>query len=150
MTKKLILTGCLSALLISTAWAEQRKDASSRPFVVVRRCVERMENLDERSVRVISHVATRSVGLIDRLQENQMPQEAIAAADRSTAHIGEIAKNANEVVDRVLENCLMILREIEAPQIAFDLVNQAAATAKQNIQDAEERALAAIQDALSS
>ena len=150
MERKFVLIGCMVAMLSPSAWAERGGQSSSRAFIVVRRCVERIESLGERSVRIIAHQAVRSVGLIDHLQQSGMANEAVVIAGRSTAHIGEVVKNADALVDQVLEDCTMILVRMEAPQPALDLVQAAATLAKEKIQSAGARALMAIQAALNT
>lgn len=142
------LAGFVLAMCCVPAWAERNEGSSVRPFLVVRRCVERLEGLGERSVQIIGHQTMRAVRLIDHLQENGLAAEAEVAAERSTAFVNELGNNAQALVDRALENCLMILARIEAPQAGIDMVTEAAAAAKEAITSANDRAVMEIQNAL--
>lgn len=149
MRKNFWLGGMVLAVCCMPAWAAERTGgATSRPFVIVRRCVERLEGIAERSVQIIAHQAMRGVRLVNHLQGEGMVEEAAAAAERATAHIETVGKNAGELVDRALESCLTILTRIEAPQAGIDMVNRAAEAAKVAIESAQDRSVQAIQDAL--
>lgn len=149
MRKNLWLGGMVLAVCCMPALAAERTGgANSRPFVIVRRCVERLEGIAGRSVQIIEHQALRGVRLVNHLQGEGMVEEAAAAAERGTAHIETVSKNAGVLVDRALENCLTILTRIEAPQAGIDMVNRAAEAAKIAIESAQDRGAQAILDAL--
>lgn len=149
MGKTIWVAGAV-ALLSVPAVAAERVSAASRPAVVVRRCVERIQDLSERSVSIIAHHAIRSVRLIDHLQDIGQDDQAAIIAERSMASIEHLAKTAGDVIDRVARHCAEILAAMEAPQQAIDMVLRAGEAGRNAVESARDRAIQEIQDALNS
>ena len=147
MRQRTLLPSLLILVLAAPVFAQSRRDASTDPASLARRCVARTHVIADRTVHRIAARTHRCIPVINELLVEGSVDEARRAARRCIAANDETARQGITRIGRIVTVCTDILAEMEASEEMIHAVQRASEAARTAIQSARNRATQAIQSA---
>lgn len=145
------LMGAALAIAVLGADASAQRDGGDRvvgPRMAVQRCLARIDQVGARINEHMQRQAQRCARMVSSLVAEGKAEEAAALAGRCSNALNDAARLGAIRVDRVEEQCIVLLQEIGVPDAGIDLVHRAAVAAKTRIETVLHRALQHVADAL--
>ncbi len=113
------------------------------PQTVADKAIERIESLGDRCETRVNDLADKTIELLPTIE----PEQAVRLARHNKAAINRIAARCTSAVRKTNRAAMILLRKLEAPELAEEVHETAKAT-NAAIRDARATAVAAIDDAL--
>jgi len=147
MTRRGIMVGGLLVTL-AAAPAMAQRPGSPTPQAIARRCVANIHGAVHRTNERIDMQTRRCVHKIEELQANGDDKAAGEAAAACMESINRMAENSSNRIAAMVQRCLTVLTELEAPEELFGRVQQAADRGAAAIETHRAGAVQRIADAL--
>lgn len=148
MIRKMSGSILLLALLAAPAWAQRTVEQTRGPRALVLRCVNAIETTSNLVTHGIATTGNRCSAFVAELVAAGRLDEAQGVARRCAQAVNTMAEAGTKRIERVAMHCVELLEELGAKQEAFEFIRRAVSAGKEAIATAEDRALAAIRQAL--
>lgn len=148
MKKRTLLPSLLILVLTAPVFAQSRRDVSTDPASLARRCVARTRVIADRTVHRIATRTHHCIQAINELLAEGSVDEARRTAHRCIAANDETARLGTARIGRIVTACTDILVELEASEERIHAVQRAGEAARTAIRSARNRATQAIQELL--
>ncbi|MEO1129627.1 MAG: hypothetical protein AAFX05_07985 [Planctomycetota bacterium] len=139
--RRMTLVALTALFLPATAAVAQDDATEPTPRAIVEQCVETLHTLNRETVKILGQTAGGAAERIERLDNIGAPAPVMAGVgERATDATVSIARNALRVADRITADCLQALRDVDAPEEAFERVIAANRNTGERILQAQDRA----------
>ena len=138
----------MAVLLAGSVMPVFAQEDGRGPGMIAHRCALRIAAITHRTVHAIQHETQPCVLLITYLKNAGHEEMAAHVAENCVRRVNMIAAHGVEAIGAVTQRCVNVLQEHGAPEEVIQGLQQQAETAVMTIQEAKERAIHLIQEAL--